>query len=75
MYSMKFNESYTWEEIEDEVRLEHLLHKVLTETTSAQLIVLSYSEPNSMMHPWGIDCNTTLVLSNTRELDRVSSTS
>ena len=32
---MKSNESYTWEEIEDEVRLEYLLYEVLTETTLA----------------------------------------
>ena len=30
---------------------------MLTETTLAQLIVSSYSQPNSMLYPQGIDCN------------------
>ena len=36
---------------EEKVRLWYLLHEVLTETTSAQLIVSSYPQPISMLHP------------------------
>ena len=39
------------------MRLEHLLHEVLTETTSAQPIVLLYPQLISMLHPQGINCN------------------
>ena len=36
------------------MRLWHLLHEALTETTSAQLIMSSYPQPNSMLYPRGI---------------------
>jgi len=39
------------------MRLWYLLYKVLTETTSAQPIVSSYPQSNSMLYPRGIDCN------------------
>ena len=39
------------------MRLWHLLHEALTETTSVQPIILSYPQPNSMLYPWGINCN------------------
>jgi len=44
------------------MRLWHLLHEALTKTTPAQPIVSSYSQPNSMLYPQGIDCNRTLYL-------------
>ena len=44
------------------MRLWHLLHEVLTETTSAQLIMSSYPQPNSMLFSRGIDCNTSHVV-------------
>jgi len=40
------------------MKLEHLLHEALTETTLVQLIVLSDSCSFSMLHPQGIDYNT-----------------
>jgi len=39
------------------MRLWHLLYEVLTETTPAQLIMLSYPQPNFMLYPRGINCN------------------
>ena len=39
------------------MRLWHLLHKVLTETTSVQPIMLSYPQPNSMLYSQGINRN------------------
>ena len=48
-----------WGNRKEKMRLWHLLHKALTETTSAQLIISSYSQPNSMLYPQGIDRNKT----------------
>ena len=39
------------------MRLWHLLYEVLTKTTLAQLIMLSYPQPNSMLYSRGINCN------------------
>ena len=39
------------------MRLWHLLHEMLTETTLAQPIMLSYPQPSSMLSPQGIDYN------------------
>ena len=39
------------------MRLWHLLHEVLTETTSAQPIISSYPQPNSMLYSQGINRN------------------
>ena len=39
------------------MRLWHLLHEALTETTSVQLIISSYPQPNSMLYSRGINCN------------------
>jgi len=41
----------------DKVRLWHLLHEALTETTMAQPIVSSYSLLFSMLHSGGINHN------------------
>ena len=39
------------------MKLEHLLHEVLTETTLVQPIVSSYPCSFSILHPQGIDYN------------------
>ena len=46
-----------WGDKEDSIRIEYLLHEVLTKTTSVQPIIVSYSKPIFMLHPWGIDHN------------------
>ena len=43
---------------EEEMRLWHLLHEALTETTLVQPIMSSYPQPNSMLYPWDTNCNT-----------------
>ena len=40
------------------MRIEHLLYEMLTDTTSAQPIIVLYPEPISILYPWGIDHNT-----------------
>jgi len=45
------------------MRLWHILHEALTETTLAQLIMSSYPQPNSMLYPQGIDHNSYLLFS------------
>ena len=42
---------------EDQIKLQHLLHEVLTETPTAQPIMLSYPLPMSILSPGGIDHN------------------
>ena len=39
------------------MKLWHLLHEMLTETTLAQPIMSSYPWPNSMLYPRSTDCN------------------
>jgi len=51
-----------WGNKEEKMRLWHLLHEVLIETTLAQLVMLLYPQPNSMLYPWGIDCNSLQVV-------------
>ena len=50
-----------WGDSQEKARLEHLLYKALTETTSVQLIMSSYPKPLSMLYSWNIDCNKFLV--------------
>ena len=47
---------------EDEIRFQHLLHEVLTETALAQPIVLSYPLPISMIYPWDINHNNPIAM-------------
>ena len=47
---------------EDEIRFQHLLHKVLTETALAQPIVSSYPLPISMIYPWDINHNNSIAM-------------
>ena len=51
-----------WGNKEEKIRLWYLLHEALTETTSAQPIVLSYPQPNSMLSPQDINHNTNPVI-------------
>ena len=50
---MKQESHKAWGNKEEEMRLWHLLYETLTETTSAQPIVSSYPQPNSMLYPQG----------------------
>ena len=49
-------------EHKEKMKLEHLLHEVLTETTLAQPIMLSDPCSFSMLHPRGIDRNILLAI-------------
>ena len=56
-----------WGNKEEKMRLWHLLYEVLSETTSVQLIMLSYPQPNSMLYPQGIDHNKNIILELTQK--------